>query len=108
MAISRWLCDTVVLSAVGLACYSELLALHRSWVYDDEMNFMDEPMPARLSKLSTDNVIWACIEGTVIGVYEPIALIAKMASAQVLGGLSADNIVLANLILHILNSIIAW
>jgi hypothetical protein len=96
--------DVALLTLSGLVCYSDLILTTRSWVYDDEMNFVDPPMSSRLSKLTKDNIQWAFQDGTVVGVYEPMALLAKMASAEVLGNLSANTIVLVNLVLHIVNS----
>eukprot|EP01052_Picozoa_sp_SAG31_P028212 SAG31_NODE_2704_length_5215_cov_11.187647_1_plen_404_part_00 len=51
--------------------------------HDDPANFVDN---ARIQRLSLENIRWIFIDGTVLGVYEPMALLAKLFWWVGLGG----------------------
>jgi hypothetical protein len=68
--------------------------------YDDETNYG----MSRVQSLSAENLHWALRDGIVIGVWEPVSLVAKQAIFS-LTSVSAPSIAIANIALHSLNLI---
>jgi tetratricopeptide (TPR) repeat protein len=93
------------LLVLGIACLTLLAFGPSLWVseftnYDDETNYGTR----FVQSLSPENMRWAVFDGTVIGVWEPVSLLAKQAIFSV-AGVGAPSIAIANIVVHSLNLI---
>ena len=72
--------------------------------YDDDVNF---EMNTHIHTLSLENLRWMVADGTLIGVWEPVALFFKAAVFECFG-VSAQAVAKANFFLHGANSLLTY
>ena len=72
--------------------------------FDDDVNFLKNK---RIHSLSETNIRWMLTDGTLIGVWEPVALFFKAFVFSIFG-VSAQAVARANFLLHGANALLAY
>ena len=75
--------SSVLVSATTLLVYNRMLG--RAWQFveiDDHENFTAPSIAPRLAASFGELLAWLAADGVVIGVYEPVALVLKAATAR--------------------------
>ena len=109
-----------LLVLVILLSYSGIFSGHWEWInFDDMENFVENK---HIQSLSLENIRWIFADGIVLGVYEPVSNLVKLAlwisssyiAANVanispaLFATSARSFVLLSVTLHVANSVLAF
>jgi hypothetical protein len=90
-----------VVTVTTLVSFRDVLRPGREWLsYDDEHNFANNAHLRRGLRWSTAR--WAWTDGVILGVWEPVALVAKSALVSALG-FSPDVFALCSVALHTAN-----
>lgn len=98
--------DVVVICGVTCATFSRLVTGPVTYLqYDDEKNYQDV---SQLYSCSRENLRWIWEEGVVLGVWEPVALLFKMAWHVGSGGGGPAICFTINLTLHTANAVAVY
>eukprot|EP01043_Picozoa_sp_COSAG02_P048340 COSAG02_NODE_4738_length_5037_cov_3.804172_4_plen_189_part_00 len=96
----------VIICGATCATFSRLIAGPTTYLqYDDERNYQDV---AQLYSLNSENLWWIWEDGVVLGVWEPVALLFKMAWHVGTGGGGPAVCFAVNLALHTANTVASY